>query len=83
MIVFVRWDSDRRDWLKVIKDVVGRSAYMVRKADGTVLRFNRQTKKLGGKSLKTKNIRSATPRGLFRAIFLANRSRTQEDCSIF
>lgn len=32
-----------------------------------------QQKKLGGKSLKTKNIRSATPRGLFRAIFDANR----------
>ncbi len=40
---------------------------------GKKLKFNRQTKKLGGKSLKTKNIRSATPRGLFRAIFLHNK----------
>lgn len=28
--------------------------------------------KLGGKSLRTKNIRSATPRGFARAVFLAN-----------
>lgn len=35
--------------------------------------FNRQTKKLGGRSLKTKNIRSATPRGWSLAVFLANR----------
>lgn len=32
-----------------------------------------QFKKLGGKSLKTKNIRSATPRGFANAVFLANR----------
>ena len=31
-----------------------------------------QFRKLGGKSLKTKNIRSATPRGIARAIFEAN-----------
>ena len=31
-----------------------------------------QWAKLGGKSLKTKNIRSATPRGLFEALFIAN-----------
>lgn len=35
-------------------------------------RGSRQWKKLGGKSLKTKNIRSATPRGISRAIFEAN-----------
>lgn len=29
--------------------------------------------KLGGKSLKTKNIRSASPRGFFKAVFEANR----------
>lgn len=29
-------------------------------------------KKLGGKSIKTKNIRSATPRGFTKAVFLAN-----------
>ena len=34
--------------------------------------FSRQHKKLGGKSLKTKNIRSATPRGFARAVFEAN-----------
>jgi len=35
-------------------------------------RFSDQYKKLGGKSLKTKNIRSATPRGFAKAVFLAN-----------
>lgn len=34
--------------------------------------FSDQHKKLGGKSLKTKNIRSATPRGFAMAVFLAN-----------
>jgi len=36
------------------------------------LGFSNQFKKLGGKSLKTKNIRSATPRGFAQAVFLAN-----------
>lgn len=31
-----------------------------------------QHKKLGGRSLKTKNIRSATPRGFAQAVFEAN-----------
>ena len=35
---------------------------------------SQQFRKLGGKSVKTKNIRSATPRGIARAIFLANHS---------
>ena len=34
--------------------------------------FSTQHKKLGGKSLKTKNIRSATPRGFALAVFKAN-----------
>ena len=34
--------------------------------------FSDQHKKLGGKSLKTKNIRSATPRGFAEAVFLSN-----------
>lgn len=34
--------------------------------------YSDQHKKLGGKSLKTKNIRSATPRGFARAVFAAN-----------
>ncbi len=34
--------------------------------------YSTQHKKLGGKSLKTKNIRSATPRGFARAVFEAN-----------
>lgn len=34
--------------------------------------YSAQHSKLGGKSLKTKNIRSATPRGFARAAFLAN-----------
>lgn len=34
--------------------------------------YSDQHKKLGGKSIKTKNIRSATPRGFAKAVFLAN-----------
>lgn len=34
--------------------------------------YSEQHKKLGGSSLKTKNIRSATPRGFARAVFEAN-----------
>jgi len=34
--------------------------------------YSEQHKKLGGKSLKTKNIRSATPRGFARAVFESN-----------
>ena len=36
--------------------------------------FSDQHKKLGGKSLKTKNIRSATPRGFAQAVFESNNS---------
>jgi hypothetical protein len=42
------------------------------KADGSVTRGSPQWGKLGGKSLKTKNIRSATPRGFAIAVFEAN-----------
>tara|TARA_Y100000994_G_scaffold249541_1_gene261904 strand:+ start:5207 stop:5926 length:720 start_codon:yes stop_codon:yes gene_type:complete len=35
--------------------------------------YSRQHKMLGGKSLKTKNIRSATPRGFAKAVFESNR----------
>jgi len=42
------------------------------RADGTTTSSNRAWKKLGGKSLKTKNIRSATPRGWAQAVFEAN-----------
>jgi len=35
--------------------------------------YSLQTKKLGGKSKKTKEIRSMSPRGIARAIYLANR----------
>lgn len=34
--------------------------------------YSDQHKKLGGRSLKTKNIRSATPRGFAQAVFLSN-----------
>ena len=34
---------------------------------------SRQHRKLGGKSAKTKNIRSATPRGFAQAVFECNR----------
>jgi hypothetical protein len=40
--------------------------------DGTVTTGSPQWGKLGGKSMKTKNIRSATPRGFARAVFMAN-----------
>lgn len=36
------------------------------------LGYSNQHKKLGGKSDRTKNIRSATPRGFAKAVFLAN-----------
>ena len=42
------------------------------KADGTTTSGSPQWGKLGGKSMKTKNIRSATPRGFARAVFMAN-----------
>lgn len=35
--------------------------------------YAKQHLKLGGKSMKTKNIRSATPRGFARAVFAANK----------
>jgi hypothetical protein len=35
--------------------------------------YAKQHLKLGGKSLKTKNIRSATPRGFAKAVFVANK----------
>jgi len=38
---------------------------------------SRQHLKLGGKSMKTKNIRSATPRGFAQAVFNANNSTMQ------
>ena len=37
--------------------------------------YSAQHKKLGGKSTKTKNIRSATPRGFARAVFEAHQSQ--------
>lgn len=37
--------------------------------------FSDQHKKLGGRSLKTKNIRSATPRGFAQAVFEANKQQ--------
>jgi hypothetical protein len=42
------------------------------KADGTTTSGSPQWGKLGGKSMRTKNIRSATPRGFARAVFMAN-----------
>jgi hypothetical protein len=48
------------------------------KEDGSVTSGSLQFGKLGGKSMKTKNIRSATPRGFARAVFLANAERAVE-----
>jgi len=42
------------------------------KADGTVTTGSQQFGKLGGKSQRTKDIRSATPRGFALAVFYAN-----------
>lgn len=42
------------------------------KADGSVTKGSFQFGKLGGKSQRTKDIRSATPRGFARAVYLAN-----------
>ena len=47
-------------------------ALSVKPEDG----HSRQHLKLGGKSMKTKNIRSATPRGFARAVFEANAMET-------
>lgn len=41
--------------------------------------YSTQHSKLGGKSLKTKNIRSATPRGFAKAVFLANAPHLRHD----
>ena len=43
--------------------------------------YSAQHKKLGGKSLKTKNIRSETPRGFAMAVFLANRITEDEQAA--
>jgi len=43
---------------------------------GNIVRGSRQFMFLGGKSLKTKNIRSATPRGITQAVFEAQQERT-------
>jgi len=40
--------------------------------------YSRQHRKLGGRSQKTKNIRSATPRGFAQAVFNANNSSMQD-----
>ena len=40
--------------------------------------YSRQHRKLGGRSMKTKNIRSATPRGFAQAVFNANNSTMQD-----
>lgn len=41
--------------------------------------YSQQYKKLGGKSMKTKNIRSATPRGFAKAVFEANKQHERTD----
>ncbi len=42
------------------------------RANGTIVRGSKQWGKLGGKSAKTKQIRSETPRGFAKAVFLHN-----------
>lgn len=45
---------------------------LYKRGDGRTLKVSPIVAKTGGKSLKTKNIRSATPRGFARAVFYAN-----------
>ena len=49
-----------------------KEVFVERDKQGKVV-HSKQHSKLGGKSLKTKNIRSASPRGIMRAIYLANK----------
>jgi hypothetical protein len=44
----------------------------VRYTDSNGLNYSGPAWKLGGRSLRTKNIRSATPRGFAKAVFAAN-----------
>ena len=44
----------------------------IKYTDSNGLNYSGPAWKLGGKSLRTKNIRSATPRGFAKAVFLAN-----------
>lgn len=55
------------------KSPVGILPKLYRKGTGELLVVSPIVAKTGGKSLKTKNIRSATPRGYAQAVFLANR----------
>lgn len=46
--------------------------FLYRDSDGTIKKLSKPVAKLGGDSLKTKNIRSATPRGFALAVYYAN-----------
>lgn len=47
--------------------------FLYRKGDGSLMKVSKPAAKLGGDTLKTKNIRSATPRGFALAVYYANR----------
>jgi hypothetical protein len=47
--------------------------HLYRHADGRLLKVSGPVAKIGGDSLRTKNIRSATPRGFALAVYYANR----------
>lgn len=56
-----------------VKSPVQEEFKLYRKGNGELLKVSKIVAKTGGSSLKTKNIRSATPRGYALATFLANR----------
>lgn len=64
------WASD--DFVQPEKDRVEPIMVELTRKDGSKTKSSPMWAKLGGKSLKTKNIRSATPRGFAIAVFQAN-----------
>lgn len=55
-----------------IKSPVEPQFALYRRGNGEILKVSTIVARTGGKSLKTKNIRSATPRGFAKAVFIAN-----------
>lgn len=54
------------------KRTVSEQFMLYRKGDGSLLKVSKIVAKTGGSSLKTKNIRSATPRGFAEAVYWSN-----------
>lgn len=62
------------DFIRPLHRPVEPVVHRRQRADGTVVTQSPMWTYLGGKSARTKNIRSATPRGFARAVFAANRA---------